>query len=152
VWFLKDQERILAMKYDFISQPLGIAFSFPLLLTLYFLKRKTLIAPAVAASMFSRCGMTWFLYTCFSSADKHIRIIILVGMVVQIVANSVTILQIVLQCGPNPYRLVWSAFSLPFVFSYLLTPSLTPPQFPGNRLIEPHISITCGTARQAMAQ
>ncbi|KAL2853522.1 hypothetical protein BJX68DRAFT_264991 [Aspergillus pseudodeflectus] len=83
VWFLKDQERILAMKYDFISQPL-----------------------AVAASMFSRCGMTWFLYTCFSSADKHIRIIILVGMVVQIVANSVTILQIVLQCGPNPYRLV----------------------------------------------
>jgi hypothetical protein len=93
------------MKYDFISQPLGITLSFshnspstP--------KRKTLIAPAVAASMFSRCGMTWFLYTCFSSADKYIRIIILVGMVVQIIANSVTILQIVLQCGPNPYRLV----------------------------------------------
>ncbi|KAJ0415068.1 hypothetical protein BJY00DRAFT_318163 [Aspergillus carlsbadensis] len=83
VWFLTDEERTLAMKYDFISQPL-----------------------AVSASMFSRCGMTWFLYTCFSSADKHIRIIILVGMVVQIVANSVTILQIVLQCGPNPYRLV----------------------------------------------
>ncbi|KAL2802919.1 hypothetical protein BJX63DRAFT_437432 [Aspergillus granulosus] len=27
-------------------------------------------------------------------------------MVVQIVANAVTVLQIVLQCGPNPYRLV----------------------------------------------
>ncbi|KAL3457187.1 hypothetical protein BJX64DRAFT_293359 [Aspergillus heterothallicus] len=85
IWFLTDEERVLAMKYDFISQPL-----------------------AVTASMFSRCGMTWFLYTCFSSADRHIRIIIIVGMVIQIVANSVTVLQIVLQCGPNPYRVIES--------------------------------------------
>ncbi|KAL4746141.1 hypothetical protein BDW72DRAFT_185539 [Aspergillus terricola var. indicus] len=82
VWILTDVQRVGALKYDFISQPL-----------------------AVAASMFSRCGMTWFLYMCFSSADKHIRISIVIGMVVQIIANSVTILQIVLQCGPNPYRL-----------------------------------------------
>ncbi|KAL5000147.1 hypothetical protein BDV10DRAFT_183740 [Aspergillus recurvatus] len=82
LWFLTDVQRIGALKYNFISQPL-----------------------AVAASMFSRCGMTWFLYMCFGSADKHIRISIVVGMVVQIIANSVTILQIVLQCGPNPYRL-----------------------------------------------
>ncbi|KAL2871903.1 uncharacterized protein BJX67DRAFT_91842 [Aspergillus lucknowensis] len=81
LWFLTDAQRIGAMKYDFLSQPL-----------------------AVTASMFSRCGMTWFLYTCFNSADKHIRIAIIVGMVIQIIANSVTVLQIVLQCGPNPYR------------------------------------------------
>ncbi|KAL4866612.1 hypothetical protein BDV12DRAFT_210347 [Aspergillus spectabilis] len=82
IWFLTDEQRITAMRYDFISQPL-----------------------AVTASMFSRCGMTWFLYMCFCSTDKHIRISIIVGMVIQIVANSVTVLQIVLQCGPNPYRL-----------------------------------------------
>ncbi|KAL4951575.1 hypothetical protein BDW69DRAFT_186250 [Aspergillus filifer] len=82
LWFLTDNERIGALKYDYISQPL-----------------------AVTASMFSRCGMTWFLYMCFSSTEKHIRISIIVGMVVQIIANSVTVLQIVLQCGPNPYRL-----------------------------------------------
>ncbi|KAL4937869.1 hypothetical protein BDV06DRAFT_215552 [Aspergillus oleicola] len=39
VWGAED-ERIGALKYDYISQPL-----------------------AVTASMFSRCGMTWFLYT-----------------------------------------------------------------------------------------
>ncbi|KAL4792781.1 hypothetical protein BDV19DRAFT_367731 [Aspergillus venezuelensis] len=82
LWFLSDDERVAALKYDYISQPL-----------------------AVTASMFSRCGMTWFLYMCFSSTEKHIRIFIIVGMVVQIIANSVTVLQIVLQCGPDPYRL-----------------------------------------------
>ncbi|OJI98587.1 hypothetical protein ASPVEDRAFT_80228 [Aspergillus versicolor CBS 583.65] len=80
IWFLTDEQRIGAMKYDFLSQPL-----------------------AVTASMFSRCGMTWFLYTCFSSLDRQIRIAIIVGMAIQVVANSVTVLQIVLQCGPNPY-------------------------------------------------
>ncbi|KAL3471137.1 hypothetical protein BJX99DRAFT_32926 [Aspergillus californicus] len=81
VWFLKDEDRIAAMKWDFISQPL-----------------------AVTASMFSRCGMTWFLYTCFNGAGKSIRIAFIVGAVIQVVANSVTVLQIVLQCGPDPYR------------------------------------------------
>jgi hypothetical protein len=35
-----------------------------------------------------------------------LRIIVIVCLVVQIVANLFTILQIFLQCGPNPYRLV----------------------------------------------
>ncbi|KAL4788322.1 hypothetical protein BJX76DRAFT_353350 [Aspergillus varians] len=83
IWFLSDEQRLTAIKYDFISQPL-----------------------AVTASMFSRCGMTWFLYTCFGSLDRHIRASILVGMAIQVVANSVTVLQIVLQCGPHPYRVV----------------------------------------------
>ncbi|KAL4803732.1 hypothetical protein BDV18DRAFT_38669 [Aspergillus unguis] len=83
VWFLSDEQRIRALRFDYISQPL-----------------------AVLASMLSRCGMTWFLYTCFSSLDRHVRVLIIAGMVIQIVINSVTILQIVLQCGPNPYTVV----------------------------------------------
>ncbi|KAL4967669.1 uncharacterized protein BDV14DRAFT_197680 [Aspergillus stella-maris] len=82
LWFLSDDERVAALKYDYISQPL-----------------------AVTASMFSRCGMTWFLCMCFSSTEKHIRIFIIVAMIVQIIANSLTVLQIVLQCGLDPYRL-----------------------------------------------
>ena len=71
------------MKWDFISQPL-----------------------AVAAAMWSRTGVILFLYTCFAQNRKSLRIAMLVCLVVQIVANLFTILQIFLQCGPNPYRLV----------------------------------------------
>ncbi|KKK13958.1 hypothetical protein ARAM_000204 [Aspergillus rambellii] len=70
-----------AMKYDFLSQPL-----------------------AVVASMVSRCGMMWFLHTCFGSGDKKIHLMIIVCMIVQIVMNMVTVVQVVVQCGPNPYR------------------------------------------------
>ena len=71
------------MKWDFISQPL-----------------------AVAAAMWSRTGVILFLYTCFAQNRKSLRIVVLVCLVVQFVANLFTILQIILQCGPNPYRLV----------------------------------------------
>lgn len=71
------------MKWDFVSQPL-----------------------AVAASMWSRTGVIIFLYTCFAQNRKSLRNIVIVCLVVQIVANLFTILQIFLQCGPNPYRLV----------------------------------------------
>ncbi|KAH1514412.1 hypothetical protein KXV65_000702 [Aspergillus fumigatus] len=81
MWFLSDAERTLALKNEFISQPL-----------------------AVTASMLSRSGMMCFLYTCFSSIDKQIRLSIIVCMAIQVVVNSVTIIQIVVQCGPHPYH------------------------------------------------
>jgi predicted hotdog family 3-hydroxylacyl-ACP dehydratase len=68
--------------------------------------------PAVTASMLSRSGMMCFLYTCFSSVDKHIRVSILVCMAIQVVVNSVTAVQIIVQCGPNPYHAVCD-FPLP---------------------------------------
>ncbi|KIW86784.1 uncharacterized protein Z519_12570 [Cladophialophora bantiana CBS 173.52] len=71
------------MKWDFISQPL-----------------------AVSASMWSRTGVILFLYTCFAQNRRSLRVIVIICLVVQIVANLFTILQIFLQCGPNPYRLV----------------------------------------------
>ncbi|PKX92338.1 uncharacterized protein P174DRAFT_431765 [Aspergillus novofumigatus IBT 16806] len=83
MWFLSDAERKLALKNEFISQPL-----------------------AVTASMLSRSGMMCFLYTCFSSVDKQIRLSIIVCMAIQVVVNSVTAVQIIVQCGPNPYHAV----------------------------------------------
>lgn len=71
------------MKWDFISQPI-----------------------AVASAMVSRSGMMWFLLTCFAASDKKIRVSIIVCAVVQVVVNMVTIVQIIVQCGPNPYRAV----------------------------------------------
>ena len=71
------------MKWDFLSQPM-----------------------AVTSAMVSRSGMMWFLLTCFAASDKKIRQSIIVCAVVQVVVNMVTIVQIVVQCGPNPYRTV----------------------------------------------
>lgn len=71
------------MKWDFISQPI-----------------------AVSSAMTSRTGMMWFLLTCFAASDKKIRISIIVCAVVQIVVNMVTVVQILVQCGPNPYHTV----------------------------------------------
>ncbi|RMD41472.1 hypothetical protein DV735_g3636, partial [Chaetothyriales sp. CBS 134920] len=82
-YYLSPVQRNLSMKYDFISQPL-----------------------AVAAAMLSRTAVIIFLYSCFAQNRKSLRIIVLVCLVVQIVVNLFTILQIILQCGPNPYRLV----------------------------------------------
>ncbi|RHZ49484.1 uncharacterized protein CDV56_100255, partial [Aspergillus thermomutatus] len=81
MWFLTDLERKMALKNEFISQPL-----------------------AVTASMLSRSGMMCFLYTCFSSIDKHIRVSILMCMAIQVVVNMVTVVQIIVQCGPDPYH------------------------------------------------
>ncbi|KAF4167372.1 hypothetical protein CNMCM6936_005329 [Aspergillus lentulus] len=83
MWFLSDAERNLALKNEFVSQPL-----------------------AVTASMLSRSGMMCFLYTCFSSVDKQIRLSIIVCMAIQVMVNSVTVVQIIVQCGPNPYHAV----------------------------------------------
>lgn len=69
------------MKWDFMSQPV-----------------------AVASAMVSRTGMMWFLLTCFAASDRKIRMSIIVCAFVQIVANMVTIVQIIVQCGPNPYQ------------------------------------------------
>lgn len=71
------------MRWDFLSQPL-----------------------AVTSAMVSRAGMMWFLLTCFSASDKKIRLSIIVCSVVQVAVNMVTIVQIIVQCGPNPYQTV----------------------------------------------
>ncbi|KAJ5587974.1 uncharacterized protein N7459_003739 [Penicillium hispanicum] len=80
-FYLSPEERIHALKWDFISQPI-----------------------AVASAMVSRTGMMWFLLTCFAASDRKIRVSIIVCAIVQIVVNMVTIAQIIAQCGPNPYR------------------------------------------------
>ncbi|KAJ9616644.1 hypothetical protein H2200_000363 [Cladophialophora chaetospira] len=82
-FYLTPIQKNRAMKWDFVSQPL-----------------------AVSAAMWSRTGVIIFLYTCFAQNRKSLRIIVITCLVVQIVANLFTILQIFLQCGPNPYRLV----------------------------------------------
>jgi hypothetical protein len=82
-FYLTPEERLNAMKWDFISQPM-----------------------AVTSAMVSRAGMMWFLLTCFAASDKKIRRSIIVCAVVQIVVNMVTIVQIIVQCGPDPYQTV----------------------------------------------
>ncbi|CAL5869961.1 uncharacterized protein PFLUO_LOCUS4194 [Penicillium psychrofluorescens] len=69
------------MKWDFVSQPI-----------------------AVASAMISRTGMMWFLSTCFAASDRRIRLSITICGIVQVVVNMITIVQIIVQCGPNPYR------------------------------------------------
>jgi hypothetical protein len=56
--------------------------------------------------MVSRTGMMWFLYQCFGINNTKTKRFIIACMIIQVVVNSFTILQIVLQCGPNPYRVV----------------------------------------------
>lgn len=63
--------------------------------------------------MVSRTGMMWFLLTCFASSNRKIRISIIVCALVQIVVNMVTLVQIIVQCGPNPYRAVCVACPAP---------------------------------------
>lgn len=82
-------------------------------------------ATAVAASMISRTGMMWFLYQCFGINNMKAKRILIACAIIQIVVNSFTILQIVLQCGPNPYRLV-SAMD-PTCYSFRLIPCLGRP-------------------------
>lgn len=61
---------------------------------------------AVAAAMISRTGMMWFLLSCFAHSNRRLRISIIICMIIQIAVNSITIVQIVVQCGPNPYQAV----------------------------------------------
>ncbi|KAJ5112054.1 hypothetical protein N7532_000099 [Penicillium argentinense] len=79
-YYLTPVERFHTMKWDFMSQPI-----------------------AVASAMISRTGMMWFLLTCFAASDRRLRLSIIVCAIIQIVANMVTIVQIIVQCGPNPY-------------------------------------------------
>ncbi|RAH47327.1 uncharacterized protein BO95DRAFT_323133, partial [Aspergillus brunneoviolaceus CBS 621.78] len=81
LWFLTSDELRGTLKNEFISQPL-----------------------AVLASMLSRTGMMCFLYSCFNGADRRIRISILAYMGDQIIINMVTVVQIIVQCGPSSYR------------------------------------------------
>ncbi|KAJ5772776.1 hypothetical protein N7457_007672 [Penicillium paradoxum] len=94
-FYLTAEERFHAMKWDFISQPL-----------------------AVTSAMISRTGMMWFLLNCFAASDKKIRQSIVVCAVVQLLVNMVTIVQIIVQCGPNPYH---TANRVPY-FKYMWTP------------------------------
>lgn len=67
-FYLNPLERVQAMKWDFISQPL-----------------------AVSAAMWSRTGVIVFLYTCFAQNRKQLRVIVIICFVVQIVVNLFTI-------------------------------------------------------------
>ncbi|RAH75114.1 uncharacterized protein BO66DRAFT_450114 [Aspergillus aculeatinus CBS 121060] len=80
LWFLTSDELRSTLKNEFISQPL-----------------------AVVASMLSRTRMMCFLYSCFNGADRRIHISILVCIGVQIIINMVTVVQIIVQCGPSSY-------------------------------------------------
>lgn len=71
------------MKWDFLSQPI-----------------------AVASALVSRTGMMWFLLTCFAASDSKTRLSIVFSAIIQIAINMATIIQIIVQCGPNPYRAV----------------------------------------------
>ncbi|CRG89917.1 hypothetical protein PISL3812_06956 [Talaromyces islandicus] len=82
-FYLTENEKISALKWDYASQP-----------------------AAVAAAMISRTGMMWFLLSCFANSNRRLRISIIICMMIQIAVNSITIVQIVVQCGPNPYRTV----------------------------------------------
>ncbi|GAM37335.1 hypothetical protein TCE0_023r07175 [Talaromyces pinophilus] len=78
-YYLTPEEKVQALRYDFASQPCGM---FALILEV---------------------GMMWFLLSCFANSNRRLRISIIICMIVQIVVNSITIVQIVVQCGPNPY-------------------------------------------------
>ncbi|EED15929.1 hypothetical protein TSTA_010470 [Talaromyces stipitatus ATCC 10500] len=80
-FYLTPEEKRQALRWDYASQPC-----------------------AVAAAMISRTGMMWFLLSCFANSNRRLRISIIVCMIIQIVVNSITIVQIVVQCGPNPYH------------------------------------------------
>ena len=54
--------------------------------------------------MISRTAMAWTLLTCFTASDKRMRLTILACMLIQVVMNTVGVLQMVLQCGPYPYH------------------------------------------------
>ncbi|CAI7593245.1 hypothetical protein N7533_011485 [Penicillium manginii] len=94
-FYLSEEERFHAMKWDFMSQPI-----------------------AVASAMVSRTGMMWFLLTCFAASDRKLRMSIIVCAIIQIAANMITIVQIIVQCGPNPYH---SADRVQY-FKYMWTP------------------------------
>lgn len=90
--------------------------------------------------MISRTGMMWFLLSCFANSNRRLRISIIICMIVQIVVNSITIVQIVVQCGPNPYY----AVSLDDISSMAVQYWLL------NRPIEQNTFITCGILSQLM--
>lgn len=57
------------------------------------------------AAMISRTGMAWTLLISFT-CSRVMRLGIFACMLVQVVVNTIAILQIVLQCGPYPHRSV----------------------------------------------
>jgi hypothetical protein len=85
------------MKFEFISQPIG-NYKNPHL-WLY-----ALITTTVAASMLSRTGMMWFLHSCLATNNLQLHRILVGCMIVQVIVNSFTIIQRLVQCGPSPYH------------------------------------------------
>jgi hypothetical protein len=57
----------------------------------------------VAVTLYRTAVMCW-LWTCFARNRKQLAIILLVCIGLHTSINTVTILQAVLQCGPNPDR------------------------------------------------
>lgn len=80
-FFLTPEERRLAMKWDWIAAQFAV----------------------VAVSLY-RTGVMCFLYVCFAKSRRRVAITLLVAIALHTAVNLVTILQAVMQCGPNPYR------------------------------------------------
>ena len=49
--------------------------------------------------------MLWFLYQCFGKNNRQLQKWFIAVMVVHLAMNIAMVLEIILQCGPNPYRL-----------------------------------------------
>lgn len=92
--------------------------------------------------MISRTGMMWFLLSCFANSNRRLRISIIICMIVQIVVNSITIVQIVVQCGPNPYQTV----------SFDDSSWMAEPYWLLDRPIELDTFITCGILSRLMGR
>jgi hypothetical protein len=48
--------------------------------------------------------MLWFLYKIFSKWNDKVRFFLVGCMILHLLINVTMMLEIVLQCGPNPYR------------------------------------------------
>ncbi|KAH8787380.1 hypothetical protein F5882DRAFT_517889 [Hyaloscypha sp. PMI_1271] len=81
----------------------------------YFLSRpqfsealKCQVAPQIliiASTTLARTGMMWFLYKIFGRWNGKVRFFLIGSMVHHLLINVTMMLEIVLECGPNPYRL-----------------------------------------------
>ncbi|KAE9368461.1 hypothetical protein N431DRAFT_485976 [Stipitochalara longipes BDJ] len=58
----------------------------------------------IASTTLSRTGLMWFLYKIFGKWNDKVRFFLIGIMILHLLINTTMMLEIVLQCGPNPYR------------------------------------------------
>lgn len=99
--FLSSSDKTMALKYCFYSQPLGRGYippdrSFVADLTVF---------PAIAATLFSRTGIMWFIYTCLSN-DRAAKMTVIPCIAIQFTVSVIALFDFVTQCGLNPAHAV----------------------------------------------